>query len=90
MFNLFGRPPKTFKIQASWDAEAEVWYVVESDVPGLHAEGETLEELFEVLKELVPELVGANVFSKQGRNKANSQVPIELITHRKETLSTGC
>lgn len=90
MFSFLGRSPKVFKIQASWDADARVWYVCKSDVPGLHAEAETPEELLEVLKELIPELVGANVRSRSRGRKIRSEVPIELIARRKEKLFLGC
>ena len=32
-------------VRVSWDDEAKVWYVEESDIAGLVAEAETLEEL---------------------------------------------
>ena len=57
MLKLFRRSSKAFKIKAVWDEEASVWYVAETNVPGLHAEAETQEELLEVLRELIPELV---------------------------------
>jgi predicted RNase H-like HicB family nuclease len=51
---------RTFVIEALWDEEAEVWYVGKSDVPGLAAEADTIDELVENLKVLVPELLEAN------------------------------
>lgn len=47
-------------VKAMWDEEAEVWTVVESDLPGLVAEADTSEALLEKLKTLVPELVALN------------------------------
>jgi len=88
MFRLFSRSTKALKIQARWDEDAGVWYVADSDVPGLHAEAETPEALLETLRELVPELVESN-FSGRSRKPWARQVPIELITHRKETFSLG-
>lgn len=32
-------------VRVAWDDEAKVWYVEESDIPGLAAESATLEEL---------------------------------------------
>lgn len=32
-------------VRAAWDDEARVWYVQDSDVPGLSTEADTLEEL---------------------------------------------
>jgi hypothetical protein len=51
---------KDFQIRAVWDDEAGVWFIADSDLPGLAAEGETLDELHEKLKVLVPELVTLN------------------------------
>ena len=43
-----------------WDDEAGVWYVADSDVPGLAAEAPTLDELHAVLRDRIPELIEAN------------------------------
>ena len=53
-------PRRIFEIHAAWDDEAQVWYVVESDVPGLAAEAPTAEALVEKLRTIVPELVALN------------------------------
>lgn len=50
----------TYNIRVDWDGEAEVWYVAESDVPGLACEAETPEGILTLLKDLVPELVDLN------------------------------
>lgn len=47
-------------VKAEWDAEAQVWYVAESDLPGLVAEAETPEALLAKVRVLVPELVELN------------------------------
>ncbi len=52
--------PKTYYVRADWDEEAEVWYVSQSDVPGLVAEAETSEKLIALLNELIPELLELN------------------------------
>lgn len=44
----------------SWDVEASVWYVSETDFPGLAAEAETQQELVRKVRELVPDLRTAN------------------------------
>ena len=44
----------------SWDGEANVWYVSETDFPGLAAEAETLQELVRKIRQLVPDLCDAN------------------------------
>ncbi|MGO4704958.1 DUF1902 domain-containing protein [Microvirga sp. 2MCAF38] len=37
--------PRYVVVRAAWDEEAKVWYVQESDIPGLVTEAETLEDL---------------------------------------------
>jgi len=53
-------PAHTFIVHAEWDQEAEVWFVADSDVPGLAAEAATTEALLDKLRVLVPELVEMN------------------------------
>lgn len=50
----------TYFVKAEWDAEAKVWYVSNTDVPGLAAEADTTEALFALLQELIPELIELN------------------------------
>jgi hypothetical protein len=38
-----------------------VWYVQSSDIPGLNAEAPTLDALVEVITDLAPDLITANV-----------------------------
>jgi predicted RNase H-like HicB family nuclease len=50
-----------FTITVSHDEHEGVWFVQSSDIPGLHAEAATLDELVEVIADLAPELVAANL-----------------------------
>ena len=43
-----------------WDEEAGVWYVSETNFPGLAAEAETQQGLMEKIRLLIPELHDAN------------------------------
>lgn len=47
-------------IQAQWDPEAKVWVAQSDDIQGLVTEAESLDELFQVLQDLVPELMRLN------------------------------
>lgn len=51
---------QAFNVTIEWDAEASVWYVDDSDVPGLVAEASTIEAMRDKLSVLVPELVALN------------------------------
>lgn len=71
---------KTYTVACQWDAEAGVWYVSETDVPGLATEAATIEELERKLLRMVPELVELN-------ETPCREVPFELIAHKRELAS---
>ena len=50
---------RIFRVNALWDAEAQVYYS-ESDIEGLYIEGATLEEFEAVLLDVAPELIATN------------------------------
>ncbi|MBK6636165.1 MAG: DUF1902 domain-containing protein [Rhodocyclaceae bacterium] len=50
-----------------WDADASVWYVSDSNVPGLVAEAATLDEMGKKLDVLVPEMLEENGFHVTSR-----------------------
>ena len=50
-----------FTVTVSHDEQEGVWYVQSSDVPGLHAEAATLEALIEIIADLAPDLLAANL-----------------------------
>jgi predicted RNase H-like HicB family nuclease len=72
-------PQKPFFIRAEWDETARVWVATSDDVPGLATESETMEDLVDKLKIMIPELLEAN------GQKVNDEVPFELLTRRFET-----
>ena len=51
-------------VVVSHDKQEGVWFVLSSDVPGLHAEAETLDELVSVVADLAPPLISANLPGK--------------------------
>ncbi|ONH81881.1 hypothetical protein APZ41_017625 [Roseomonas mucosa] len=69
---------KFYEVRAHWDPEAHVYSAVSDDVPGLAAEADTTEELFEYLEELVPELLELNVGPNYER------APIRLVVVREQ------
>ncbi|WP_448266698.1 DUF1902 domain-containing protein [Nostoc sp. DSM 114159] len=50
----------TFKVQAFWDKDAEVWVATSSDVPGLVTEASSIEILTQKLRVMIPELIFTN------------------------------
>lgn len=81
---------RNFEVYIELDAEAGVWYVSKSNVPGLNAEAATQDEMLEVLRDIVPELVQANVLSRSRKNDDCKSVPFSLIARRKEMMPIGC
>ncbi len=69
---------KPFFIRAEWDDESQVWVATSDDVPGLVTEGETLEQLIQKLKIMIPELLDANGVA------LSQEVPFELLSRRFE------
>ncbi len=65
-----------YTVHIEWDEEAKVWYVQESDVPGLCIEAATIERMSERLSEIIPELLAAN-----GIEPAD-EVPFDLLAAR--------
>jgi predicted RNase H-like HicB family nuclease len=51
---------KTYQVIAEWDDEAQVWVASSEDVPGLATGADTLEDLIEKLKIVIPELLVEN------------------------------
>ncbi len=72
---------KTFVVHAEWDPEVRVWYVSESDVPGLITEADTVPDLIKTLRSLIPELLELN-----GVTDSNVDVPFELLARYHETV----
>jgi len=48
----------TITIKAARDAKAGVWYIADSDLPGLNLEGESLDELYDKLFHGIEEITG--------------------------------
>lgn len=67
---------RTFIVRATWNAEAKVWVATSDDVPGLATEADTVEQLSEKLKVIVPELLELNGVVPNHLD----EIPIELLT----------
>ena len=67
-----------FEVTCQWDPESCLWYVAESNVPGLSAEAPTKEEMVGLLDVLIPQLVQLNCPDGQQRNPSEN-VPLELL-----------
>ena len=68
-----------------WDEEAGVWYVSETNFPGLVAEAETQQGLMEKIRLLIPELHNANRHLMRTHSH-NEEIVIQLTTMHQETI----
>ena len=75
---------ETYFAALSWDEEAGVWYVSETNFPGLVAEAGTQQELIGKIHRLVPELYEANRHLMSG--EFHKDIPIQVTARRLETI----
>lgn len=70
---------KTYTVTCNWDPEVAMWYVADTDVPGLVTEAATVEEMDCKLKRMIPEMLELNAASSP-----HGAVPFELIARKRE------
>ncbi len=70
----------SYTIQIHWDAQAHVWWAESEDVPGLVAEGETLEAIVQDIRATVPELLRLNLSDVAG------PISLNFLADRSEEL----
>ena len=71
---------KPIFIIAEWDEEANMWVATSDDIPGLVTEAETIENLVEKLKIIVPELLEANGITYE------KELSLEILSRRFELI----
>jgi predicted RNase H-like HicB family nuclease len=72
---------RSYTVHCVWDAEAAVWVASSDDVPGLATGADTLDELVEKLKVLIPELLEANGLLAADQS---GDIPFAIIAERHE------
>ena len=70
-----------YTVHCDWDADARVWVATSEDVPGLATGADTLDELIEKLKVVIPELLEANGVLNSGQQ---GDIPFAIIAERHE------
>lgn len=72
-------------LHAAYDPEAQIWYTLDCDVPGLVTEGETLERLRERAMAVMPELLADNAhqIAEERRDGPHS---LRLVAFHESTL----
>ncbi|HYC03070.1 MAG TPA: DUF1902 domain-containing protein [Azospirillaceae bacterium] len=51
---------RVYKVAAAWDQEGHMWYVADSDVPGLNTEAATYDALVDRVTAIAPDLLALN------------------------------
>jgi predicted RNase H-like HicB family nuclease len=72
---------RTYEVEAHWDSEAGVWVAESEDIPGLVTEAESLNDLVEKIRLLVPELFELNGGLEPGQKTVN----VLVRAHHEET-----
>ena len=75
----------TFTVHAEWYPEAEVWFISESDVPGLTTGAATLPELQDKIMTIIPELIEMNRHLLDD-GMVDDDIHVELITTKSQSL----
>lgn len=70
-----------YRVEAHWDPEAEVWYAISDDVPGLATGADTFEALVEKLKTVVPEMLEENGVPPSDDGDVAFSVVAERVEH---------
>ncbi|MEI6441760.1 MAG: DUF1902 domain-containing protein [Nostocales cyanobacterium ELA583] len=76
----------TYKVEAFWDSEAEVWVASSEDIPGLVTETSTIDILTEKLRLMIPELL---VLNQIVPTNYSGTINFELISHRQELIQVA-
>jgi predicted RNase H-like HicB family nuclease len=74
------------RIETFWDRDAEVWVAASEDVLGLVTEANSLENLTEKLKDMIPELL---ILNQQIPENYQGEICLDIITHRQELIKVA-
>lgn len=71
-----------YVVTAAWDAESGMWYVADSDIPGLCTEAPSFEALVERVAAVAPDLIELN-----GLSEGEGQVPLTVTASRQTSVA---
>lgn len=70
---------KVLLIRAEWYGDVDIWSATSDDVPGLATEADSIENLFNKLASMIPELLAAN------KVDCSSEILYEVVAHKVAT-----
>lgn len=76
-------------IRAEYDPEAKVWYSIEGDIPGLAADGETLEALAAKAGSMLSGLLEINREDIADKSKLEGPHTIRIIAHHEREFDVA-
>jgi hypothetical protein len=76
-------------IRAEYDAEAKVWWVAESDLPGLAADAETLEGLATKAGSMLPDLLAIHEDALRDKEPLEGPHRIRIIAHHEHVFDVA-
>lgn len=91
MMGLFGALrrhglPRKITVKCCWDPEAGVWYVVDSSIPGLAADAESIDELANKIRPMILDLIALQSESRRDdKQEQIHDVPFDLLVHHSLT-----
>lgn len=68
-------------VRAAWDEDAKVWYIEDSDIPGLVTESESLEGLRQRIRDILPDLL-------HGQPDVPEAIEIDIIARATDRVAT--
>lgn len=70
-----------YQIEFAYDAQSGKFYVTRSDIVGLHAEADSIQELGEIICDIGPELIEANHVPFRARVLAMARAWVSPSSH---------
>jgi hypothetical protein len=76
------------KVTCEWDDEVSLWYVADSNVPGLSGEAPDMASMNALLSERIPELLRLNMphLVTEAPTEEPLHIPYELYTRQRQDL----
>jgi predicted RNase H-like HicB family nuclease len=76
-------------IRAEYDPQAKVWWVAESDLPGLAADADTLEALAEKAGSMLADLLEIHADELGKNNRLVGPHRMRIIAHHERTVDVA-
>lgn len=76
-------------IKAEYDPEAKVWWVAESDLPGLAADSTTLEGLAAKAGAMLPDLLAIHEGEIGDKSRLNGPHRVRIIAHHEHSFDVA-